>query len=108
MGHENAGTVPEVDLERRYSRDQDRQRFWPHALVCPPICIDFYREPQILDQVPRSTYLYTPGVLWFLSEGVEKLLWLYVGYHTMTGELSIGEFSVVFSSPGNLKARWRE
>jgi len=45
----------------------------------------------------RVLHIFThQGVLWFLSEGVEKLLWLYVGYHTMTGELSIGEFSVVF------------
>ncbi len=36
------------------------------------------------------------GVLWFLSEGIEKVMWIYVAYHTMTGELSIGEFSVVF------------
>ena len=45
----------------------------------------------------RVLHIFThQGVLWFLSEGVEKVMWLYVGYHTMTGELSIGEFSVVF------------
>ena len=45
----------------------------------------------------RVLHIFThQGVLWFLSEGVEKVMWLYVGYYTMTGELSIGEFSVVF------------
>ncbi len=46
----------------------------------------------------RVLHIFThQGVLWFLSEGVEKAMWFYVGYHTMTGELSIGEFTLVLA-----------
>lgn len=36
------------------------------------------------------------GVLWMLQFAMRMVLWFYIGYHTMVGDLSIGEFSIVF------------
>ena len=36
------------------------------------------------------------GVLWGLSVFMEYTMWLYIAHQTMTGALSIGEFSVVY------------
>jgi ABC-type multidrug transport system fused ATPase/permease subunit len=36
------------------------------------------------------------GVLWGLTQVLEKSMWIYIAYQTMYGHLSIGEFSVVY------------
>jgi len=42
-------------------------------------------------------------VIWSYSMVMERFMWFYVGYQTMVGNLSIGEFSVVLMLGGSFK-----
>jgi len=42
-------------------------------------------------------------VIWGFSQVMDKAIWFYVGYRVMTGELSIGEFTVVLILTHNFK-----
>ncbi|MEW6360015.1 MAG: ABC transporter ATP-binding protein [Planctomycetota bacterium] len=46
--------------------------------------------------------------LWFYKTVVDRLKWLYIGWQTMVGNLSIGEFSVMFWLIGQLEQPMEE